>query len=434
MKLPTVLLITFGLAGCLDATVTPPDETEPATGTLEWVLPDALQVGTGADAESSIDVSADGQVILVCSHGGFTQPSPLWASTDGGAKFRRIEPGPNQPFNGDCDVSIAPDGTWSIVYDTVASATVAVTTDEGASWSVNPITAYAVVGGVDRPWIHTVDEDTLYMTYKSVGGGQPELDIFAVSNDAGVTWIQKPYFVPAPPQRTSAVPGDLWVSEDGRTIRVPFIVSGDDASGEWVENAVSRDAGNTFTIEPVAGPLPNAQGIPSGDQADDGTLFFGYGVRDGDVGSVMVAFSKDDGKTWSDPVAVSSNETFGGLLEGQVWLDARLDSSATLFWVTANGTDDERTWQHKAARIDVTDGLDVESIGMVGPSGPPHPSDLYEFAEVSHDALGRAYFAFPLVTSPQCKETPAFPSQVGSNTIPRNTACQYVVIEAMAAG
>lgn len=422
------VLLVLG-AGCLGNQEQPENVLpSPGTGMIDWLLPEAITVGTGADAESSIDVSPDGQTILICSHGGFTQPSPLWVSTDGGAKFTQVTPEPNQPFNGDCDVSIAVDGTWSIVYDTVASATVAVSTDKSASWSVNPVTAYAFVGGVDRPWIHTVDDDTLYMTYKSVGGGQPELDIFAVSNDAGLTWIQEPYFVPEPPERTSAIPGDIWVSEDGRTIRVPFLVSGDGEAGESVENAVSRDGGATFTREPIT-VVTSANGIPSGDRADDGTLFFGYGAANGNMGDVMVVYSKDDGKTWSEPTVVARNQTFGGLLNGQVWLDARLESAATLFWVTENGTGADRMWQHRAARVNVSDGFVVEKIGLVGPESPPHPSDLYEFATVRHDAAGRAYFAFPLVTSPECKETPMFPSQVGSQSIPRNTACQYLVIE-----
>jgi hypothetical protein len=417
------------IGGCL-APQSPADDTlGDAVAALGFALPEALQIGTGADAESSIDVSEDGTTILVCSHGGFTQPSPLWASTDSGATFRQVTPQPNQPFNGDCDISIASDGTWSIAYDTVASASVAVSTDQGVSWSINPVTAYAFVGGVDRPWIHTVDADTLYLTYKSVGGGQPELDIFAISNDAGRTWIQKPYFVPEPPGRTSAIPGDLTVSEDGRTIRVPFVVSGDGEAGKSLENAVSRDGGATFTREPVAN-VPNANGIPSGDRADDGVLFFGYGASGDDTGDVMVVYSRDDGKTWSEPTVVAAEQMFGGLLDGQVWLDARLDSSATLFWVNRTETDGKTMWQHKAARIHVDDDVVLDGISLVGPSSPPHPSSLYEFATVRHDGAGRAHFAFPLALRPDCKETPQFPSQVGSQNIPRNTACQFVVIEA----
>lgn len=415
------------VAGCLSPQGPADDVVDDAPSAIGFALPDAMRIGTGADAESSIDVSKDGRTILVCSHGGFTQPSPLWVSTDSGATFRKVTPQPNQPFNGDCDVSIAEDGTWGITYDTIASATVALSTDEGRSWTVNAVTA-APIGGVDRPWLHVLDRDTAYMTYTSVGAGQPDVDTFAVSNDAGRSWVQRPMFLPEPPEKSTTTPGDMYVEEEGRTIRVPFIRGGD--SGDYLQNAVSRDAGLTWALEQVAGPVQSANGIPTGDRADDGVLFFGYGASNRDTGDVMVVFSRDDGKTWSEPTIVARDQIFGGLLNGQVWLDARLGSSATLFWVNQTEVDGETRWQHKAARIHVGDDVAVDGITLVGPSSPPHPSDLYEFATVRHDGAGRAYFAFPLAIRPDCKETPQFPSQVGSQNIPRNTACQFVTIEA----
>jgi hypothetical protein len=433
VRAAVVLLLGFLLlaSGCLDTPGEPPvDDVLDAVAAAAFALPAAKLLGPGADAESSIDVSPDGQTILVCTHGGFTQPSPLWASTDAGASFKRIEPGPNQPFNGDCDISIAPDGAWVIVYDTVASATVAVSTDKGATWRLNPITGFPIAG-LDRPWIHALSRTSLYMTYKSVGAGQPEVDMFAASTDGGISWIQKPYWTPAPPGRTSAIPGDLYVSDGGKTIRVPFIVRGGQGSARILENALSRDGGTTWTTEPIAGNIPVASGIPGGARAADGTLYFSYGTRagSGGKGDVMAVWSHDDGKTWSKPSVVAAEQIFGGLI-GNVWIDARPDGTATLFWVLAskdaNGT---TKWQHQAARINVTGGLVVEKIGPVGPLADPHASNLYEFATVRHDAQGRAHFAFPAVTGASCKQTPAFPSQVGSQQIPRNTACQYVVIE-----
>lgn len=428
---PPLLAVLLMLAGCLDPVSEPGGtESNPVNDLFPKILalPEALRLGPGADAESSVDVSPDGKTILVCSHGGFTQPSPLWASTDAGATFRRVEPQPNQPFNGDCDISIGPAGEWSVVYDTVASATVAFSTDQGRTWTVNPLTAVPI-GGVDRPWIHSAGDRTLYMTYTSVGTGAPDVETFAISSDGGLTWVQRPFLTPAPPERTRKTPGDMYVADNARTIRVPFIRTSQGGSPDFLENAISRDAGTTWSTERVAGPLPTASGIPGGARAADGTLFFSYSARQGGTGDVMVVWSHDDGKSWSEPTAVATNQSFAGLL-GNVWVDGRPDGSATLLWVVQHEDPNGTTlWQHMAARIHVVNGLHVEWVLPAGPASGPHPSNLYEFSTVRHDGSGRAHMAFPLVTGPDCKETPAFPSQVGSQNIPRNTACQYLVIE-----
>jgi len=57
-------------------------------------------------------------LVLACSHGGFGQPSPSWASEDGGDTWRRLDPQLNPIVSGDC--------ACGSVYDTIESSTVPV--------------------------------------------------------------------------------------------------------------------------------------------------------------------------------------------------------------------------------------------------------------------------------------------------------------------
>jgi hypothetical protein len=89
-------------------------------------------------------------------------------------------------------LEIMEDGTWVVVFDTIASATIAVSHDEGATWSLNYASALPI--GVDRPWLASY-EDALYMSYADVMAVAPGLGIFATSTDHGRTWSHTPYAI-----------------------------------------------------------------------------------------------------------------------------------------------------------------------------------------------------------------------------------------------
>jgi hypothetical protein len=422
-----VLAVAAGCAAPASRTPSPPAAPATVLG-----FPDARSIllGPGGDAESSVEASADGQTILVCSHGGFTQPSPLWVSTDAGASFKRVEPQPNQPFDGDCDVAIAPDGTWAIVYDTAASATVAVSTDQGASWSLNPVSGIPL-GGVDRPWLLALGH-TLYLDYKSVGNGAAGTHILAVSADGGLTWVPHAYMPPHYPDRMEGTSGHPFLlSDDGRGIGIAVATANSGGTAVYLDLAMSRDGGATWTSSQAVGPIPAVGGIPGGTRAGDGTLYLTYTTPDRDFhGNVYAVVSTDDGATWSAPQPVAGNQTFAGLV-ATAWADGRPDGGADVAWmsVVGNTTDGKETWQMAQARLSMQGGFHVAAFGHVGETGTPPPASLYEFSEVDHDAAGRTYVADPLFQGPQCKQTPAFPSQVGSQSIPRNTLCGHVVVE-----
>ncbi|HEX9815522.1 MAG TPA: hypothetical protein VGB18_00965, partial [Candidatus Thermoplasmatota archaeon] len=130
MRTALILAMSIILSGCLTENQAPRPTPDP--GVIPAAFTKPMLVGRGGDAETSHIVSPDGSTILICSHGGFTQPSPLWVWEDGGSSFRQLFPSPSPPLGGDCDLAFGSDGSWYMIYDTLASITVTGTSDKGA--------------------------------------------------------------------------------------------------------------------------------------------------------------------------------------------------------------------------------------------------------------------------------------------------------------
>ncbi|MEA3136036.1 MAG: repeat-like domain [Thermoplasmata archaeon] len=373
--------------------------------------------GPGGDAESSLAVSADGQTILACSHGGFTQPSPLWASTDGGATYRRIDVEPNQPFDGDCDVAITDDGTWHIVYDTVASATFASSSDQGATWFVHPFTAEPL-GGVDRPWILAVGDDVV-LIWADVMAALPFLAFFTKTSDHGRTWSPHSVIGTFTPADVNCFIAHPLALDGGATFQVPIVCGGlqDDTGQGPVYIMESTDDGLTWDRIPTG---VRSGGSTTGSYAGDGGLWLTVSHPDGDGSAHGVVHSTDRGHTFTEPLWLDGNVTPGF---GWFWVDGRPDGSATSVWMDAL---DNGTWQAAAAGVRIEAGQPVlDAFGHVGPLGEEAP--LYEFFMVRHDASGQAFMSIPQITGPDCHKPGTLPSQVGSGNVPRNAQCVYVV-------
>lgn len=375
--------------------------------------------GPGGDAESSLAVSPDGQTVLTCSHGGFTQASPLWASTDGGETYRRVEVEPNQPFNGDCDVAITDDGTWHIVYDTVASATFAASSDGGDTWFVHPFTAEPV-GGVDRPWILAAGDDVA-LVWADVMSALPFLAFFTKTSDHGRTWTPHALIGTFTPSDVNCFIAHPVALDEGATLQVPIACSSlqDDTGTGPVYIVESTDGGLTWDRIPTG---VRSGGSITGAYAGDGGLWLTVSRPDDDGSMHGVVHSADRGRSFSNPVWLDGNVTPGF---GWFWVDGRPDGSATAVWMDAHGNG---TWQAAAARVRVVGGDPaVEAIGHIGPVGEEAP--LYEFFMVRHDATGRAFVTIPQITGPDCFQPGTLPSQIGSGSVPRNAQCVYMVRE-----
>jgi hypothetical protein len=404
VRILSLLAVLLLLSGCLGR------ESAPAApsplGGFEF---DEILIGPGGDAETSVTVGPDG-LVLACSHGGFGQPSPSWVSEDAGDTWRRLDPQPNPLVSGDCDWAVLDDGTWAIVYDTIASATVAVSSDRGATWSLNYASALPIAG-VDRPWLAT-DGLRLYMVYANVMAVEPAINMVAVSVDGGRTWTQHALahsLTPDEADRPNTVIGNPIVQ--GQTLRVPLASANLNLGGPtWLSFAVSRDAGATWTEEPVAGPYPSYFHLPVADAAPDGTLFITKPEGTPDAIAIDVLVSRDDGATWAT-IRVAENVTFPSV--SGPWVDARPDGTATVAWLQ-DGDDGRTIW---AARIDAT--------GIVHPAraliAPVPDASVFEFMMVDHDADGRAFLVYPMDTGDCTQTTPLAPG--------RNAQCVWLLRE-----
>lgn len=407
-----LLLASAGLAlaGCFGSDGGDGDGMDGPGGSLSgaWDF-EAILIGPGGDAETSVLVGPDG-LVLACSHGGFEQPSPAWVSEDGGDTWRRLDPQPNPLVSGDCDWAVLEDGTWGLVYDTIASATVATSTDRGQSWFLNYASALPVAG-VDRPWLAS-QRNTMYMAYANVMAVEPAVNMFAVSRDGGRTWTEQALahsFSLEESDRPNTVIGHPVI--DGPTIRVPLASADLNQGGPTTLSfAVSDDEGATWREQAIAGPYPSYFHLPAATLAPDGTLYATLPESDGEVSTIAVLVSQDDGQTWSR-IDVAANVTFPSV--SGPWIDARPDGSATLAWLQED--DGMRTiW---AARVDAE--------GVVRPAQaliePVEDDSLFEFIMVDHDEAGRAYIVYPLDTG-DCTETVLMDG--------RNEQCVWLLREA----
>lgn len=399
-------VLLLALSGCLS------DGTPPAVadvGQEPWAF-DAILIGPGGDAETAVLVGPDG-LVLACSHGGFGQPSPSWVSEDAGSTWRRLDPQPNPLVSGDCDWAVLDDGTWAIVYDTIASATVAVSNDRGATWSLNFASALPVAG-VDRPWL-VADGNTLHMVYANVMAVEPAINMFATSRDQGRTWTEHAVahtFSTEEGDRPNTVIGNPLVR--GSTVRIPLASANLQLGGPtWLGFAVSQDGGATWSEEPVAGPYPSSFHLPVADQAPDGTLYITKPEGTPDSMALDILVSQDDGVTWS-PVRVAEDVPFPSVTGP--WVDARPDGSATVAWLR----DEDGLRSIWAARIDGT--------RIVHPARaltePVPDAAVFEFMMLDHDADGRAFLVYPLDTG-DCTQTTPLASG-------RNAQCVWLLREA----
>ena len=414
-SLAVLLGVGLSVSGCLGA--------DGLDGPLEGLPADLSAwtqtlAGPGGDAETSLAVSADGQTILACSHGGFTQASPLWVSQDGGQTYRRFEPEPNQPFNGDCDVAITDDGAWHIVYDTVASATFASSNDGGETWWVHPFTAEPL-GGVDRPWILAVGNEVV-LVWADVMSALPFLAFFTKTADHGRTWSPHSVIGTFTASDVNCFIAHPVALDGGATFQVPIVCSGlQDGMGTGpVYIMESTDDGLTWERIPTG---VRSGGSITGSYAGDGGLWLTVSAPDEEGSRHGIVHSTDNGRSFTDPLWIDGNVTPGF---GWFWVDGRPDGSATAAWMDAH---EDGTWQVAVARLAFDGAPRIEALGHIGPVGEEAP--LYEFLMVRHDASGQAFVSIPQITGPDCYQPGMLPSQIGSGQVPRNAQCVYVVRE-----
>lgn len=416
VKTAAASVVLLALAGCWSPSVPPSTSGPvPVPGGAASVLAHTL-IGNGGDAETSHFVSPDGKTILACSHGGFTQPSPLWVSEDGGDTFRRLFPSPSPPVGGDCDVTITSDGSWYMVFDSLVSITVVGTSDQGNTWRFAYVTD-PLLTNVDRPWIQAVG-NTLYLTYADLMATQPIVLLFSQSNDRGRTW-SVPALVTLPPaaDETNCWVGHLVARDEGRTIRIPINCWNMAATGsgnDAIYFATSQDGGARWALEHVADGI----GVPTASYGSDGSLWLAYATRDGSSVAVEARVAREGGSAFAPPMTVA---TLALDAFDWPWIDARPDGSASVAWMNLDTSEARTTFQPIIARV----AANAPSPEFVVPIGEPWTgTTTFEFFMVKHDAAGHAYVVYPL-GGDGCKVSPPV-TGIGST---RNDLCVHLYKE-----
>ncbi|MFA5944568.1 MAG: sialidase family protein [Candidatus Thermoplasmatota archaeon] len=358
----------LALAGCFGDLAS--DDSPAAQTSFAFTAP--LLVGGGATGETFLAVGADG-AMLACSHGMFTGPGPLWVSHDEGDHWVETIPEPNPLPDGDCDVDISPTGAWAILYDWVGGASIAVSRDQGRSWTMNHAIAPPVTGVVDRPWFAFHGERIL-LSYKGIGQG-PGIVVVRTSDDDGATWsTPQPVSVLSDPRLANHIGFDFLVGADG-TVRIPLVKYDNDPSvDETFSFLVSRDRGDSWQEQPALGPL-DADVLVGSAVAGDGTTL--YWAWHDDAGKLLESHSLDDGATWSEPFLIAEGE-----FVYTPAIDGRADGTATVAWIQSG------PFQAAAARLDGRLAQPVVAIAILeGPSDTPQSA---EFSALRHDAQGYA--------------------------------------------
>lgn len=302
---------TFSLAG------TPP-------APIGTTCPGAGALCTNRASEPAIRAALDG-TFYASSENGVTSGTIAWKSTDGGRHYASL-PGPNDasqtqesgfaPGGGDTDVAVAPvrnaAGNYNVYVAslTLASVSVSTSTNNGASWTLNPLGADVI--GDDREWIAADGASKVCLSYHD---GAANMWVNC-STDAGATFTQIADAFDA----THAYliddnsSGNLAIDPRSHVIYQTFSGPADAADTvgcggftclNVVYMAVSTDGGASFTDRVVyTNPDRN---VAYGSQFTNVSIDAAGNVYSvfSDGNDTFYAWSGDHGTTWSAPVQVN---------------------------------------------------------------------------------------------------------------------------------
>lgn len=364
-----LLAVALLAAGCVNAPVqtassVPAGELSATVRTLTVID------GAGGEGEPSLGVMPDGTLFT----NGAGQSGALYVSEDGGATWKPI-PSPTAPWpNLDPDLAVSQDGVlW---YDNlwVGCTTVASSPDKGKTWTTSPLGCVPPAG--DRQYVIPVAKGEAYIY-------SHQLPTFwqtvAHTTDYGQTWVPVGAAEGVLPPVVTGISGwggggfynakqgsvwTTWTFSDGPLGTAPT----------W-----SPAAGVLHKGEPLFEMirLPNAGGQSVGlslvvGAADDaGNVYLAWAEAKGDDPktqemTIYYAASKDDGKTWTKPAAVSEptklSRVFPAITAGpagkvaiayyeadKAGYPAQLDKDASWNVTMAYTTDalaENATWEH----------------------------------------------------------------------------------------
>lgn len=289
------------------------------------------QACTNYASEPAIRANPAGNFFASSEHG-LGNGTDAWRSSDGGLHYVTLV-SPNAgsqanttgfaPGGGDTDLATAPvknsAGNYNVYVSslTLANVDVSTSTDNGATWTLNPTSA--TIPGDDREWIAADGASKVCISYHDVGTGNINVNC---SMDAGTTFTQLGEAIDSNHAfATNAVGGNmignLMIDPNNHNIYQTFssVDSGDTTactvpnsgpcSAHVVYMAVSTDGGKTFTDHTVY-DNPN-RSVSYGHQFVNVSIDNAGNVYSvfNDNHNLFYSYSTNQGATWSSPVQVN---------------------------------------------------------------------------------------------------------------------------------
>lgn len=312
------LVSGLALAGCFDrsgpsAVVDPLPDLVPKSIARVVTVVDAR----GGMGEPSLGVTPDG---VLFTNGvdhdaatGFDSGTVL-RSKDGGATWEPLGAPANPWPNFDPDLVVDADGT--VWYDILwlGCNTVAVSRDEGETWTVNPAVCNGPVG--DRQYVIPTKGGEAYLYYHQL----PTFQQTAMrTTDYGATWLPTGPTEGTGPHHLLVNGGSgwggggFWNVATGSVFLTYTWFDSDPAnpSGEstWSPAAsITRDDGLTWEVVkvPNMGGRSHGLSLVVGAADDAGNVYLAWSETTEKDSAVYYAASRDDGKTFGAPVRVDN--------------------------------------------------------------------------------------------------------------------------------
>lgn len=391
MRVGLFAVLVLMVAGCVG---TPAAPRAPGFS----VAPEIVLPATSDGAEPSLAILPDGTLMAVAPSLGSTMPDQttgaewIWGSTDHGASWTVLQaPSPTYTpvgyvaadYSADSDVAASPDGwvyasDWwfgnaglvpfiahspdlPLVPDAPApflasdgNFVVTASHDGGHTWSSSPVTTLDGFQEVDRQWLvagadgfvalfyayyHPVADD-LNDIANAGARGDYTMSIQAVlSHDHAQTW-SSPVTVAGPIHGGEELHAKPFLTSTGRIVMPYTEVLGDYLTDPGtVMVAYSDDQGSSWTRRSV-GAVPEGNGglWPMEGAADaSGHVFLAWNARAGNATVLRLARSADGGATWDAARTLVSDGI--NLMPG---LAARGNGQLAIGWYSANATGDPR--------------------------------------------------------------------------------------------
>lgn len=312
---PRVRLTPFALAavlfaaGCLspdDPPAVQPDA--PAVAVPPFVLVESVVAASDGGSEPSLGVTPAGHLFTDLG-------SDVYRSIDEGRTWEFMA-NPSSPVpNFDPDLAVDADGNVWESRLWLGCAAVAVSQDDGETWSSNP--AVCPLAGGDRQYVVPTTAGEAYLYFHQL----PSFHQTATkTTDYGRTWIPTgpvefpDHFILAN-GGSGWGGGGFWNQATGSVFfTFSYSHSGGADSLGGVSGAgysVTRDGGLSWTAAQAA-QLEGRQlglGLVTGAADDAGNVYLTWGEALGDGGgdlAIFVAASQDDGATWGEKVRVDN--------------------------------------------------------------------------------------------------------------------------------